>query len=72
MTPRSNRSLVIRHDLCLACGACVGVCFFNALYLANHHLQVDQTACEGCRFCEKTCPVNALTLVETAPVGGQI
>lgn len=67
MTPRSTRTLVINHDLCLACGACVGVCAFNALYLANHHLRVDLIACGGCRFCEKTCPVKALKLVEVSP-----
>lgn len=70
MPSRSTRSLVINHDVCLACGACVGVCFFNALYLANHHLRVENSACEGCRFCEKTCPVKALSLVEVEQTRG--
>jgi len=70
MSSKPNRTLAINHNLCLACGACVGVCFFNALYLANHFLKVNQSACEGCRFCEKTCPVDALSLVESPAVGG--
>ena len=60
--------LVVDDLLCLACGACVGVCAFNALTLNNRHLQVDHAACEACRFCEETCPVGALTLVERAAV----
>lgn len=62
---KPNLKIVVDDRLCLACGACVGVCAFNALTLLNRRLVVNQTACEGCRFCEKTCPVDALTLMES-------
>ena len=64
MHVKDNLRLCVDDRLCLACGACVGVCAFNALTLLNRRLIIDHNACEACRFCEKTCPVDALTFVE--------
>lgn len=65
----TQSQLVIDYRLCLSCGACVGVCPFNALTLVNLHLIANSARCEGCRFCVKTCPVDALSLVEPAAKG---
>ena len=64
MSAKNNLVLVVDDLLCLACGACVGICAFNALTLNNRRLQVDHTACEACRLCGETCPLGALALVE--------
>ena len=40
MREKLSMKLVVDDGLCLACGACVGVCAFNALTLSNRRLVV--------------------------------
>ncbi len=54
-------SLEINHDRCMHCGACVGVCPEDSLFLNDLMLEVDES-CTECGICVKTCPVNALEL----------
>ena len=53
--------LVIDHDMCHRCGACVAICPPNALFLRDH-LTVDLETCTLCERCVKACPVHALSL----------
>jgi len=51
----------IDNNLCIECGRCIEVCRFDAI---SPSYVVDFSACEGCTFCEKVCPVNAITMKE--------
>ncbi|MBI5670568.1 MAG: 4Fe-4S dicluster domain-containing protein [Chloroflexi bacterium] len=55
--------LVINHDRCLSCGACVAVCPPDALFLHDLHLTVNHQTCTRCDRCPAMCPVHALALV---------
>ena len=48
-------------DKCMHCGACVGSCPFNAIYL-KEVLPVFNDECRRCGRCVKICPVGALEL----------
>lgn len=54
--------IVIDHDLCYSCGACVAVCPPDSLFLLDLHLTVDDTTCTRCNRCVMMCPVHALSL----------
>jgi ferredoxin len=51
---------------CTGCRACLGVCHFAALSLANGRVAVDASRCHGCGICRSRCPAGALRLVSTA------
>ncbi len=57
-----NQRLHIDPWLCHACGACVGICPTNALFLSDMTLRVNDTLCSQCAMCVRTCPVAALSL----------
>jgi len=48
-------------ELCIACGACVARCPFDALTL-DETLRVDALRCVGCGVCIPACPAGALQL----------
>lgn len=56
-------SIKIKHDLCMHCGACVGTCPENLLFLDDLVLEVNE-GCIECELCVKACPVGALELRE--------
>ncbi len=51
---------VFNRDLCLHCGACVGLCPTNALYLDDTYVTVDEEKCIGCGMCRLGCPMGAI------------
>ena len=55
------------RDLCLFCGACVGVCPTNAMFLEynDRDIWVDEN-CTDCLLCTRICPVGALSYPEVA------
>ena len=53
--------IVINHDQCLLCGACITACPFNALTLVNEKVEVN-AACKLCKACLKVCPVFAISI----------
>lgn len=59
--PRTR--LVIDHDLCFSCGACVAVCPPDSLFLRDLVLTVDHATCTRCDRCVAVCPVHALALI---------
>lgn len=62
--PKPPKAVVIVDDeLCLRCGACVGVCPSNGMFLLDTRLIINGTICRGCAVCIGVCPVRALSLL---------
>jgi len=55
--------LEINKEECIGCEACVDVCPFGALSMADGVAEVDDR-CTACGACLDVCPVNALSLPE--------
>ena len=52
----------IDRDLCIGCGACVGVCPTESLSLDEEgKSQVSEETCIDCGACIATCPVEAIS-----------
>jgi MinD superfamily P-loop ATPase len=57
----------IREDVCTDCGLCADNCHFHAIAYpppsaAMVKPLINPIFCEGCRVCERICPVGAVTL----------
>ena len=51
---------------CLDCGICTDHCRFDAIHRnCSNHLEIDPFKCEGCRLCERICPVQAISSVRS-------
>ena len=48
-------------ERCMHCGACVGTCPANAIYLNDVMLEFDSD-CTRCGRCVRICPVGALKM----------
>ena len=59
----------VDHDLCTACGTCVDVCPFNALFMENEGSVLDWEKCMGCGVCAGQCPAEAISLVRDSKKG---
>jgi len=53
--------IAIDQEMCMHCGACVGTCPQNAMFLHDLSVAADKN-CNGCRLCIKVCPVGAIEL----------
>lgn len=53
----------IEKDVCIACGACEGVCPVEAISLDDNDgkYTIDGTTCIDCGACEGVCPVEAIS-----------
>jgi len=49
---------------CTACGVCLEVCRFDALFPEGGAVRVDPIACEGCASCFHRCPSGAIRMEE--------
>ncbi|MDD5565517.1 MAG: ATP-binding protein [Candidatus Omnitrophica bacterium] len=58
---RSGFSASIDKKICLQCGKCIAACRFNAI---SDDFVIDHISCEGCGFCSRICPVQAITMDE--------
>jgi ferredoxin len=57
------QDIILNRDLCVDCGACVGVCPPKALFLdENQRLVFEADKCILCENCVKSCPTRAITL----------
>ncbi|MFA9391817.1 MAG: ATP-binding protein [Prolixibacteraceae bacterium] len=50
----------IKQDICTQCGICMDTCRFNSIHENNGIVEVNAFQCEGCRLCERVCPVGAI------------
>jgi len=55
--------MIVTIERCMHCGACVGTCPVNAIYLNDVLLEFD-AKCNRCGRCVKICPIGALELEE--------
>lgn len=53
--------MIVAIERCHHCGACVGTCPRNAIYLNDVLLEFNDN-CNRCGTCVKVCPVGALKL----------
>jgi len=59
--------ILFNHDTCDFCGACVGVCSVDAIYLGRASLKVDHARCINCDFCVDVCPSGSLSQDDPRP-----
>ena len=52
-------SITVDQSICMRCGACVGTCPVNAMFLEEYRVTVNDE-CIMCKVCIKMCPVGAL------------
>jgi len=50
----------VDKDMCMHCGACVGACPTNAIFLHETFIEFNQD-CINCKLCIKVCPVGAIS-----------
>ena len=64
MTRMKNvfQKIAIDQEICMHCGACVGTCPQNAMFLHDLTVAADDN-CNGCRLCVKVCPIGAIEIV---------
>jgi MinD superfamily P-loop ATPase len=56
----------IDQDSCIECGICRDHCHFDAIHPdSSAKLKINPFKCEGCRLCERLCPVEAITSLES-------
>jgi MinD superfamily P-loop ATPase len=58
---RSGATAVVDKNKCIACGKCLEVCRFSAVY---SDFTIDPISCEGCAFCSNVCPASAIQMKE--------
>jgi len=56
----SGQVAFIDKEKCIECEICQDVCRFEAI----KDYVVDELSCEGCGFCFRVCPVDAITMLE--------
>ena len=62
--------IVIDQKACISCGACVVICPFRAIRLADGYASIDQARCTQCQKCICKCYTRAIHALkdENAPV----
>lgn len=63
---KKHLHIVSKGDVCLSCGACVGICPLDAIYLNEWRIEFDEAKCTRCNICVGACPVGAITIGETS------
>ncbi|MDD1771836.1 MAG: 4Fe-4S binding protein [Methanomassiliicoccales archaeon] len=53
--------MIVSIEKCMHCGACVGSCPQNAIFLNEVVLQFNEK-CNKCGRCVRLCPAGALTM----------
>ena len=66
---RGGKRAVIRQEDCVACGACLARCRFDAVRMDGDQagestFTIDPISCEGCGVCVHFCPVKAIDFSE--------
>jgi len=51
----------INQDECIQCNKCYDVCRFDGIDIINGRYVVNPLNCEGCGYCARVCPTEAIT-----------
>jgi len=54
-----SRRMTVDGTLCMHCGACVGTCPMNSIFLYETFLSFDEK-CTQCGMCVRVCAVGAI------------
>lgn len=54
----------INMEKCIKCFKCKKACRFDAIQVKDGTFRVDEIDCEGCGYCEKICPTQAITMYD--------
>jgi len=58
---------MIDKNVCIACGACVGICPVGAIkYETDGKPQIDPEVCIQCGACAGMCPVGAIDISDVS------
>jgi len=57
--PENNGPMTVDKTLCLHCGACVGTCPVNSIFLYETSLAFDEK-CTQCGMCVRVCALGAI------------
>jgi len=57
----SGELAYISQNECIRCGRCFDVCRFNAINVISDKYTVNELNCEGCGYCARVCPTEAIT-----------
>ncbi len=60
--------MIVDNNVCLHCGACIGICPPNAMFLHETSTIVFLPHCTECGLCAVVCPVGAIDGSPGAPV----
>ncbi|MBN2319688.1 MAG: 4Fe-4S binding protein [Acidobacteria bacterium] len=52
--------MIVNHQLCLRCGACVGSCPTNSIFLHETAFIEFLPTCTECGLCAVICPVGSI------------
>ena len=58
----SGEVAFIDEELCTNCGECKDVCRFDAIHVEETQHRVDPISCEGCWYCSRVCPTQAISM----------
>ncbi len=58
----SGEVALIDEELCINCGECKEVCRFDAIHVIDEQHRVDPISCEGCWYCSRVCPTEAISM----------
>jgi len=56
----SGEKATINQDIWIHCGKCTDICRFNAIKIIENEYFIDPIDCEGCGYCARVCPANAI------------
>ena len=62
MPSKKDQHIDSQGEVCVSCGACVGICPLNCIYLDEWRIGFDEDVCTRCAICVRACPVGAITI----------
>jgi dihydroorotate dehydrogenase (fumarate)/dihydropyrimidine dehydrogenase (NAD+) subunit PreA len=63
--PEYREKALVDEELCISCGKCLEVCWFDAMVVADGVYQVNESNCQGCYNCRVVCPVEGCINIRT-------